>query len=195
MSDMNRLETLTSDSDKKFDLKEEIFDWIESILFSIFVASLIFTFVFRIAQVDGGSMIPTLQHGDRLILSGMFYKPDNKDIIAINSKGLNEPIIKRVIAIEGQTVDIDFEQGKVYVDGKEQFEPYINDITKNDFGIDAAFSEYPVTVPEGYVFVLGDNRNDSIDSREYRVGFVSKEDIIGKAVFRIYPFNTFGFLK
>ena len=190
---MANYETLNDDKLKKSDAIEEIFDWIESIIFSIFVISLIFTFILRPAIVKGPSMMPTLIDKDRLIISNIFYEPKDKDIIIINCKRLNEAIVKRVIATEGQEVNIDFEQGKVYVDGKEQFEPYINDITKNDFKLSnqAAFT-YPITVPKNCVFVLGDNRNDSTDSRSILVGFVNKDDILGHAVFRVYPFNTFG---
>ena len=170
---------------------EEIFDWIESIIFALFVVSLVFTFILRTAIVDGHSMNPTLINSDKLILTKLFYEPKPKDIIAINCKGLNEAIVKRVIATEGQEVNIDFEQGKVYVDGVEQFEPYIKEITKRDL---KAFT-YPVTVPKNCVFVMGDNRNNSRDSRDPAVGFVSKNDILGHAIFRVYPFKTFGTLK
>lgn len=174
---------------------DELFDWLESILFSFFAAVLLFTFVFRMGRVDGSSMIPTLHDKDRLLMSNILYTPENRDIVGIYSHGLKEPIVKRVIAVAGQEVDIDFEAGKIYVDGKEQFEPYIYEITKDDRGMLAAFDSYPVIVPEGHVFVLGDNRNDSVDSRDIRVGFVSEDDILGKVLLRVYPFKDFGFLE
>lgn len=181
---------------KKNSFLEEILDWIESILFSVFTVSLIFTFVFRPASVLGISMLPTLHEGDKLIMSNWFYEPKVKDIVVVNSAGFNEAIVKRVIAVEGQTVDIDFTEGKVYVDGVEQFEPYINDITTRDFVAEgvAAF-EYPVTVPKDCVFVLGDNRNNSSDSRMNKIGFVNKDDILGHAIFRFFPFTSFGALE
>jgi len=176
---------------------DEFIDWVESILFAIFIVILIFTFLFKQVSVVGQSMMPTLTGadtsntntvGDRVIISNLFYTPVAGDIIVANSEGLNEQIIKRVIATENQVVDIDFEQGKVYIDGVLQYEPYIQGITSDDEG---AFT-YPITVPSGHIFVMGDNRNNSTDSRSPIVGFISKKDILGKAILRIYPFKSFG---
>ena len=177
----------------------EFLDWIESLVFSVFFVLLIFTFLFRQVSVIGSSMNPTLtgsepgsnKTSDRLLIYHLFYEPKRNDIVAIKCENLHENIIKRVIATEGQKVDIDFNAGNVYVDDKLLTEPFIADITATDGG---AF-KYPVTVPKGHVFVMGDNRNNSTDSRFKQVGFVAKEDILGKAFFRIYPFNSFGGLK
>lgn len=186
---------LVMENEKKINIVDEILEWIESILFSVFTVSLIFTFIFRPARVLGISMEPTLHAEDKLIMSNWFYTPKDKDIVVISSEGLNEAIVKRVIATEGQEVNIDFTEGKVYVDGVEQFEPYINNITTRSFvdeGV-AAF-EYPVTVPKDSVFVLGDNRDHSTDSRTTYVGFVPEKDILGHVIFRFYPFSDFGTL-
>lgn len=182
------MEETKNQNEAKIDWVEEIFDWGESILFALFSVTLLFTFVFRLAIVDGSSMIPTLHNNDRLVLFNHFYEPKPRDIIVLDSKGLNEAIVKRVIATEGQEVNIDFDQGKVYVDGTEQEEPYINELTYRDGG---AF-DYPVTVPKDCVFVMGDNRNNSTDSRYPQVGFVEKDTIVGHVIFRIFPFNAFG---
>ncbi len=180
----------------------------ESVITSIFVVLLIFTFVCRPVTVDGTSMNPTLEHEDKLLMTTFFYTPKFGDIVIVennesnlfkngsdselfNGQGLNKRLIKRVIAEGGQTIDIDFENGIVTVDGEQLSEDYILAPTYKDFH---AF-EYPVTVPEGYVFVMGDNRNGSTDSRSPFVGFVKNEDVIGKAVFRFYPFEDWEFFK
>ncbi len=169
----------------------ELMEWLESVAISIFIVILVFTFVFRIVIVDGGSMVPTLQDGQRLIISHLFYSPEQGDIVVVNSTGLNKTIIKRVIATEGQTVDIDFEKHTVTVDGKVLDEPYINEPTlRNDGG-----NTYPMVVPENTIFVMGDNRNNSTDSRSPMVGCISIDDVLGKAVFRIFPFDCFGRIK
>lgn len=169
----------------------ELMEWLESVAISIFIVILVFTFVFRIVIVDGGSMVPTLQDGQRLIISHLFYSPEQGDIVVVNSTGLNKTIIKRVIATEGQTVDIDFEKHTVTVDGKVLDEPYINEPTaRNDGG-----NTYPMVVPEDTIFVMGDNRNNSTDSRSPLVGCISIDDVLGKAVFRIFPFDCFGRIK
>lgn len=191
----NNQEIFSNEDYNKFKEKKsvgnEIFEWLESIAISIFIVVLVFTFVFRIVIVDGSSMFPTLEDGQRLVISHLFYTPKQGDIVVVNSQGLNKTIIKRVIATEGQIVDIDFENGIVTVDGKELDEPYINEKTlSNDNG-----NSYPMKVPEDTIFVMGDNRNHSTDSRNPIVGCISTDDVLGKAIFRIYPFNSFGRVK
>lgn len=199
---------------------DDICDMVESVLFSIFTVILIFTFLFKVASVVGTSMEPTLHggdeinnDGDKLIISSVFYStPKQKDIIIVDaqnahlledsdgdgqvddvviSDGLHKTIVKRVIATAGQTVDIDFSTGNVSIDGEVIHEPYINDLTLIDEG---AF-QYPITIPEGYVFVLGDNRGVSKDSRSDEIGLIDIDDIVGKVVLRISPMEKFGFVE
>ena len=152
---------------------------------SVLAVVLLFTFVIRLIGVDGHSMVPTLQDGDRLlVLSSLLYDDyAYGDIVVLRkSEFLEEPIVKRVIATEGQTVDIDFESGSVYVDGTLLDEPYVNELTFLQEG-----TEFPLTVPEGCIFVMGDNRNHSSDSRDARLGTVDTRYVIGKAVFLAFP--------
>ena len=171
-------------------VKDETFDWVESIVFSVAVVVLIFTFVFRIIGVEGTSMTNTLQNGNRVIVTGVNYTPKQFDIIVLSTKAVRSaPIIKRVIAVGGQTVKIDYKSNKVFVDGKAIDESFIKEPMRQCGDVTS-----PVTVPKGYVFVMGDNRNDSLDSRYSSVGFVDDRNILGKAVLRIFPLNEFGAL-
>ena len=190
-------------ADKK-DASKDVFEWIDTIVIALISVVIIFTFLFRIATIQGPSMQNTLYSGERVVITNLFYEPKYGDIIVIsrntdNSVGEkpegNEPIIKRVIATEGQYVDIDFEEGKVYVgrdlgNMKELNEPYTKTPTNLMYDV-----EFPVYVEQGYVFVLGDNRNDSIDSRSSSIGkggLVDKRYILGQAVYRIWPFDAIG---
>ena len=147
---------------------------------------LLFTFCVRLVVVSGTSMCDTLQSGDYLlVLSSVLYgQPEAGDIIVLSKDTFRdgEPIIKRVIAVEGQTVDIDFAKGIVYVDGVALDEPYIATPTSLSEG-----GVFPQVVEEGHVFVMGDNRNDSKDSRSPEIGQVDTREIIGKAVFLLLP--------
>lgn len=176
---------------KKMSPLDETLDLFRSLAVTVIIVILLFTYVLKTARVNGRSMNHTLEDKDFLILSSLFYTPKQGDIIAANCWGLDEVIVKRVIAVGGQTVDIDFMSGTVYVDGIALDEPYINNPTTNDEG---AF-EYPFTVKEGYYFCLGDNRQVSKDSRHPDVGLISREDILGKAVLRVYPFDKISFFK
>ena len=188
---------------------DDITDIIESIIFSIFIVLLIFTYLFRLSDVSGPSMEPTLKENDRVVISPLFYTPARNDIVIVNSKNLDKLIVKRIVALEGQSVNIDFEEGIVYVDGEpmdEQLyelnedgsEPqltadhFVNTLTTSDMG---AFESYPVTVPEGCVFVLGDNRNRSKDSKHAELGFIPEDEIVGRVIFRIAPLSKFGTVK
>lgn len=178
------------EEEKKISGSENLFEWVETLVIAFFAVILFFTFVFRLAAVNGESMLPTLVDKDRLIVSYLFYTPKNGDIVIVNNDNpaLEKVIVKRVIATEGQTVDIDFDSGEVKVDGKVLQEDYINNLTLLDEG----GHDYPVTVPENCVFVMGDNRMNSLDSRDSRVGFVPEEEILGKVSLRIFPFSRFG---
>ena len=163
--------------------RSETFDWVQSVVMALLVCVMLFTFCVRIIRVQGGSMLNTLHEGDRLIVSNLLYSPEQGDIIVLRKQSFSDyPIVKRIIATEGQTVDIDFDLGVVKVDGEALEEDYaLEPISKR---ID--YTE-PVVVPEGCVFVLGDNRNASTDSRDDRIGCVDVRYIMGKAHFIILP--------
>lgn len=163
----------------------ELYDWMDCIVYSVLVVVLLLSFCFRLIGVDGSSMVPTLQDGDRVLLQSIFYKPQAGDIVVFTK--LQSPLVKRIIATEGQIVDIDFAQGIVYVDNVPLDEPYINELTTTSGDV-----SFPVEVPQGCVFVLGDNRNHSSDSRVSQVGMVDVRHILGKISFRIMPFSSFG---
>ncbi len=166
----------------------DLFDWLQCIVTALVACVLIFVFIGRTIGVVGSSMVPTLEQGDRLIISKLFYTPQQGDIVVLQKDSFADyPLIKRVIATEGQTVDIDFDAGVVYVDGVALDEPYTAEptVVREDF-------DEPVTVPEGCIFVMGDNRNRSTDSRTDSIGCVDTRLIMGKALLRLTPLSKFG---
>ena len=184
---------------EKKQFKKDVFDWVEILVHAILAVVLCFSFLFRIATIDGESMTNTLQNGEKVIITNLAYEPKAGDIVVISRNRENsvytanvgnKPIIKRIIATEGQTVDIDFEKGVVYVDGVALEEGYTRTPTNLKYDID-----FPVRVDEGCVFVLGDNRNNSLDSRSSQIGdygMIDTRYILGHAVCRIFPFDKIG---
>lgn len=170
-----------------------IFEWGNTLIAALVIILLLMTFVFRHVTVDGVSMNDTLQNHDHLITTDIFYTPHAGDIVIIShGQNYNKALIKRVIAVEGQTLSINYNTGEVVVDGVLLDETYIKGTTKQP---NRNPMDIPEVIPEGYVFVMGDNRERSLDSRSEDVGLISVNDIIGKATFRIYPFNSIGFVS
>ncbi len=172
-------------SDKPQDQGEDsfsIFDLMQSICAAVVFGILIFIFVFHVTTVRGSSMNDTLLGGDRLFTSNLFYTPEQGDIVIFRTPYYDEPLIKRVIATEGQTVDIDFQNGDVFVDGVLLQEEYIKEPTRTSNG----FSGH-LTVPKGMLFVMGDNRNNSNDSRLPAIGCIDVRAVQGKAFFILMP--------
>ena len=183
-------------------LSKEILEWIEVLCTALCLVVLIFTFVFRVATIDGNSMLNTLHEGEKVIITNLNYKPKQGDIVVVSRNKENsvwgeiygqEPIIKRVIAVGGQTVDIDFKTATVFVDGEVLKEDYLGSPTYDKYDVD-----FPLYIPEGYIFVMGDNRGDSMDSRDSRIGeggLVDERYVLGHAVYRFLPVNKMGVLK
>ncbi|MBQ7504062.1 MAG: signal peptidase I [Ruminococcus sp.] len=174
---------------KKSSGTASLYDWVHSLVFAVAIVVIILTFFLRLVDVSGTSMVPTLKHQDKVIVTNFFYTPSDGDIIVI-SHGAEyaDPIIKRVIATEGQTLSIDFDKGTVKVDGKKLDEPYIQGFTH------AEDAEIPKVIPKGKVFVMGDNRGVSLDSRSKEIGLIDVNDIIGKAQVVVFPFNSIKYL-
>ena len=166
-----------------------IYEWTQALVCSVLAAVVLFAFGARVVGVSGGSMRETLQNGDLLLVVNRLlcgdFEPGDVVIAAKATFENGEPIVKRVIATGGQTVDVDFEGGVVYVDGQPLEEPYIREATHLSEG-----TEFPLTVPEGSVFLMGDNRNGSRDSRAPELGAVDERCLIGRAVFLLLPGET-----
>ena len=175
-------------ADKKTE-NGSLYEWVQAVVCSVLAAVLLFTFGVRIVGVSGDSMRNTLQNGDMLlVMNNLFCSAYHAGDIVIAAKPSfesGEPIVKRVVATEGQTVDIDFDAGEVYVDGTALNEPYIREATHLMEG-----TQFPLTVPEGCLFIMGDNRNDSRDSRDPALGVVDTRYVIGRAVFLLLPGKT-----
>lgn len=170
-----------------------VLEWTEEVIIAVVLIAVIFTFLFRIITVTGTSMVPTYNSGDRVLVTGGAFHVKQGDVVVIINV-LDEPIIKRVIATEGQTIDFNYEDKTVLVDGVPLDETKFglqNGVTDQPY-TSFELLEFPQTVPDGCVFVLGDNRAVSEDSRYQVVGMIDKRDILGKAVFHLFPLEKIG---
>ena len=176
---------------KPKDLKAGAYDWLESLVTAIIACILIFLFLFRVVNVEGSSMVPTLHASEKIVISRLAGDYKYGDIVVLTKTAFDsESIVKRVIATEGQTIDIDFDNGTVTVDGKVLQEPYIAEKTRRQLDFQG-----PVTVPEGCIFCMGDNRNQSTDSRRSVIGMIDTRCVLGRVVLRMWPLNRFGAVK
>ena len=176
---------------------EDVFYWLNALTTALVCLVIVFTFFGRLTRVDGNSMTNTLQNGQLLLVRSLGYEPEQGDIVVLNKTTVEHlngvAIVKRVIATGGQTVDIDYAANSVYVDGERLDESYIKEPMADMTG-DPLYAQTHFEVPEGSIFVMGDNRNGSDDSRDARIGFIDEDYVLGKAVFSIFPFSTFGAL-
>ncbi len=171
------------DEPKTSGLLSLIYDVADSIKGAVIVVFLVFALMFRAIGVDGDSMFPTLNDGDWVAISGVTVNVERGDIVVLTQPWeRNVPIIKRVIAVGGDVVDIDFDTHEVFVNGMKIDEPYISEPTSVNYDV-----QFPLTVDEGKLFVMGDNRNVSLDSRSSKIGLIDERYVFGKALGRIYP--------
>ena len=181
-------EKITEGAKAKKKLYASVYDLVSVVMSSFIIIAIVFSFVFRLVGVVGGSMNNTLQEGDWLLTVTKSEYVQGDIVVITQDTGVHEPLIKRVIATGGQTVDIDYLTNTVYVDGEPIDEPYVrDDYIEYNFGD----CQFPYEVPEGYLFCMGDNRNHSTDSRSAIVGPIDERQILGKAVIRILPWGDF----
>jgi len=175
-----------NNEEERLSFEQSVMLYLHDLIHLLAIVMIVFVLLFRIVIASGSSMYSTLWDGDWLLVTGsVFYdEPQTGDIIVASKDSFNsgEPIIKRVIATEGQWVDIDFETGIVYVNGNALDEPYVNTPTNLYEGV-----EFPLMVDEGCIFVMGDNRNESKDSRSPEIGLIDQREILGKAIFLFLP--------
>ena len=178
--------------EKRIKSNKETYDWIQSLIFALVVCVVVFLFFVRVIDVKGSSMLPTLVNGDKMIVTSLFYEPKAGDVVVLKKDEYdpNKALVKRVIATEGQVINIDFDKGIVYINGYEIEEDYINELTMRKLDFIG-----PKTVPEGCVFVMGDNRNASTDSRDSDISMVDTRLILGKVQAVVFPTNHLGVVK
>lgn len=171
--------------------RKETYDWIQCLTSALIFCVVFFVFFVRVIDVKGTSMNPTLNNQDKMLVSGLFYEAKAGDIVVFkkDSYSPDKALVKRVIATEGQEINIDFDKGIVYVDGVAIEEDYISELTRTKLDFIG-----PKTVPEGCVFVMGDNRNMSTDSRDKDIDMVDERLIIGKVYCVLFPLSSFGFV-
>ena len=172
--------------------RREIYDWIYCLSVALIICVVIFAFFIRLIDVRGTSMNPTLNNNDKMLVSGLFYEPKVGDVVVFKKDEYDpeRALVKRVIATEGQVINMDFDHGIVYVDGVPIEEDYIMEPTTNKIDFIG-----PQTVPEGCVFVMGDNRNASTDSRKKEIGMVDTRLILGRAYAVVYPLSQVRTIK
>lgn len=199
-------ESAGGELERKDKRREGIYDWIEVFAAAVTIVVIMLSFIMRIATVRGHSMDDTLSNGQVLIMSDMFYTPKQGDIIVVQQNGgyFESPLVKRVIATGGQKLHIDFANWEVTVDGKVIDEEYVKrgvpgvSMDKEEYY--SVYNSYfdetgSITIPEGYLFVMGDNRNESSDSRSVYVGLVRENEVLGKVVFSLLPLSKLGVVK
>ena len=174
--------------EEKGSFKLDLFYWTQTLVTVLIFLILVFALVGRVIEVKGSSMVPTLHEGYLMLLQSLGYSPRQGDVVVLRKNTfMNDPIVKRVIATGGQHVTVDYTAGKVYVDGAALDEPYINEIMVYPASPEMSISD--VVVPEGSIFVMGDNRNHSSDSRHELLGTVDERYVLGKALWVVFPFH------
>ncbi len=173
-------------------MRVDLYEWIQSLMTALVICMAIFIFIIRVIDVSGSSMFPTLHDGDKMLVSNLFYTPHAGDVVVFKTDRYDpeRALVKRVIATEGQEISIDFDRGIVYIDGLPVEEDYIAELTKTKLDFIG-----PQTVPEGCMFVMGDNRNASTDSRKKEIGMVDTRMILGRAYYVIFPLSETGWIS
>ena len=202
MENINNEEVLNKKKSLGTRIVVSLLEYVEILVFSLVCVMLLFTFVVRLCEVSGDSMNNTLVNNEKLLVSNAFYKPECGDIIVFHQTGaLNEPVVKRVIAVGGETININFDTMEVTVTGKDGNKRVLqedyafydsNESVKKKYMRHTTDFLFPLEVPEGYLFVMGDNRYNSLDSRFSEVSLVDERRVLGKVIFRLTPFNKMG---
>ena len=179
-------------AEKEASVRVDLYEWIQSLMTALVICMAVFIFCVRTIDVSGSSMFPTLHDGDKMLVSNLLYKPKAGDIVVFKTDNYDpeRALVKRVIATEGQEISIDFDRGVVYIDGLPVEEDYIAELTKTKLDFIG-----PQTVPEGCMFVMGDNRNASTDSRKKEIGMVDRRMLLGRAYYVIFPMSDMGWIS
>ena len=185
-------ETAEEKAEKEVSARVDLYEWIQSLMTALVICMAVFIFCVRTIDVSGSSMFPTLHDGDKMLVSNLLYKPKAGDVVVFKTDNYDpdRALVKRVIATEGEEISIDFDRGIVYINGLPVEEDYIAELTKTKLDFIG-----PQTVPEGCMFVMGDNRNASTDSRKKEIGMVDSRMLLGRAYYVLFPLSDMGWIK